>query len=282
MKVAEFFNAKDVRLFLVLIPAIKIIDLLLTFSDVAFDKWFFVAFLLNVLQGYACLIPIRWIIMRISRQNRGRFSRTGFAKQLLFTFLATVVVCIIVPDGAWLITGTRYAATDGDHFIHDIILLFVWIMLVNFIYVGLQYYETWKISETRLDHERRLKTEGITIKIGDKNVKIALKEIRGFYVENGATFLINANFSTLIVDSSLDNLEKKLPERYFFRVNRKFILHRNSIVSFKRIEDNKLLIATLNQPPLPGELPMSRLKAPAFKKWFGEDSAMLASESRLI
>jgi hypothetical protein len=273
-KVIQFFKEKDVRLFLVLIPVFKIIDLLLTFSAVTFDKWFFIAFVMNVFQGYACLVPIRWIIRRVEKQDRGRFSKAGLAKQVLFTFLATVVVCIIVPDGGWLITGTRYATTDGNHLVHDLLLLFVWIVLVNFIYVGLRYYKTWQVSEERLENERKLRVEGITIKIGDKNIKIPLKDIRGFYVESGATFIINSNFTTFIVDSSLDNLEKKLPERYFFRVNRKFILHRSSILSFKRIEDNKLLIATLPEPPLPGEVQMSRLKAPAFKKWFEEDSAI--------
>jgi LytTr DNA-binding domain-containing protein len=268
--IKDFFRQKDVRLFLVLIPVIKFIDCFMTFSEVVFDKWFFIAFAMNVFQGYACLIPIRWIIKRIEKQQKGMyFSKTGLAKQLVFTFLATVAICIIVPDGAWLITGKRY--TDSS--VHDITMLFVWIALVNFIYIGLRYYEIWKISEEKLQSERKLKTEGITIKIGDKNIKIPLKDIRGFYVENGATFIINSNFTTFIVDSSLDNLEQKLPDQYFFRVNRKYILHRRSIVSFKRIEDNKLLISTLAENPLPGELPMSRLKAPAFKKWFEEGSA---------
>lgn len=256
-----------------MIPVIKIIDLFLTFSDVTFDKWFFIAFVMNVAQGYACLVPIRWIIRRIEKENDGRFSKIAFAKQLLFTFLATVIVCLIVPDGGWLITGTRYGG--DNHFVHDIILLFLWIALVNFIYIGLRYHDTWKDSQATLEHERKLKNEGITIKVGDKNIKIPLKDIKGFYVENGVTFVINANFSTLAIDGSLDSMEQKLPPRFFFRVNRKFILHRQSIVSFKRIEDNKLLISTLNQEPLPGELPMSRLKAPAFKKWFEADAAKI-------
>lgn len=273
--ILNFFKHKDVQLFLILIPVIKIIDLLMTYSSVTFDKWFFVAFAMNLFQGYACLFPIRWIIMRIEKKQHGKpFSKWAFAQQLIFTFLATVIICILIPDGAWLITGVRFTATNNT-LVHDLIVLFLWIVLVNFIYIGLRYYKTWKLSEEHLESERKLKTEGITVKIGDKNIKIPLKDIRGFYVENGATFIINANFSTFIIDSSLDNLEKKLPARYFFRVNRKFILHRSSIVSFKRIEDNKLMIATLSEYPLPGEVPMSRLKAPAFKKWFDEDTAWI-------
>ncbi|AWI26316.1 LytTR family DNA-binding domain-containing protein [Flavobacterium pallidum] len=224
--IRDFFSQKDVRLFLVLIPVIKVIDYFMTFSEMVLDKWFFVAFTMNLIQGYVCLVPIRWIIKRIEKQYSGLyFSKSALAKQLLFTFLATVAVCLIIPDGGWLITGKHYTDANGSSFIHDIIILFVWIVLVNFIYIGFHYYQTWKASEEKLRDERKLKTEGITIKIGDKNIKILLKEILGFYVENGATFIIHANFTTFIVDSSLDNLEQKLPGRYFFRVNRKFILH---------------------------------------------------------
>lgn len=268
----SFWKAKDVRLFLVLIPVFKVIDLLMTYREVTFDKWFFVAFVMNVFQGYACLFPIRWIIKRIEKKQHGKpFSRWALAQQLFFTFFATVAVCLIVPDGNWFITGTKFTGANNP-LVHDLVVLFLWIVLVNFIYIGLRYYDTWKVSEEKLESERKLRAEGITIKVGDKNIKIPLKDIRGFYVEDGATFIINANFSTFVVDSSLDSLEKKLPQRFFFRVNRKFILHRNSIVSFKRIEDNKLLISTLDEKPLPGQVPMSRLKAPAFKKWFEADA----------
>jgi DNA-binding LytR/AlgR family response regulator len=204
-----------------------------------------------------------------------KFSISYFLLQLLLTSIGALITVIIVPDGSWLIAGTRYAASDGGFLTHDLILFLIWILMSNVIYLMLRFHETWKLSEIKLEGERRLKTEGVSIKIGAKNVKVPLKDICGFYVEDGTTFLINSNFATFIIDISLDKMEEILPNRYFFRVNRKFILHRNSIVSFKRIADNKLLITTLSEKPLPTELSMSRLKAPAFKKWFEQDSAVL-------
>src|SRR5688572_2038164 len=113
-KIFNFFKHNDVRLFLVLIPVIKIIDLLMTYSSVKFDQWFFIAFVMNVFQGYACLIPIRLIIKRIEKEQHGKpFSKRLLAKQLLLTFLATVVVCIFIPDGGWLITGTKFTAAGN-------------------------------------------------------------------------------------------------------------------------------------------------------------------------
>ncbi|MES2746832.1 MAG: LytTR family DNA-binding domain-containing protein [Bacteroidota bacterium] len=265
---------KDIPLFLILIPIFKLIDLFITYSEVVYNSYFFIAFAIDILQGYMCLIVIRFIIKKMEKkQTTFYFSKLNFAKQLLFTFIGAFITVILVPDGRVLITGTKYLKGD-NHFVPDIIIFLIWILIANFIYLMLRYYEFWEKSEEKLKSEKTLKTEGLTIKIGDKNIKFALKDIRGFYVENGFTFLIDSNYKTFIVESSLDKLEQKLPERYFFRVNRKFILHRNSIISFKRIEDNKLLIVTLAEKPLPFEISMSRLKAPAFKKWFELDTAL--------
>jgi len=266
---------KDIPLFLLLIPVFKLIDSLITFSEVVYNINFFIAFFIDIFQGYVTWVVVRYIIKKMEKKEPTfHFSKLNFAKQLLFTFLGAFITVLIVPDGHQMISGTRYIDSNHKHFIHDLITFFIWILLTNFIYLMLQYHDIWKKSEEKLQFEKVLKAEGLTIKIGDKNIKILLNDIYGFYVENGFTFLINSNFKTFIVESSLDNLGQKLPDRYFFRVNRKFILHRNSIISFKRIEDNKLMITTLFEKPLPIELSISRLKAPAFKKWFELDTAL--------
>lgn len=266
---------KDIPLFLVLVPVFKLTDAFLTFSEVVCDLNFFIGFFIDVMQGYLMFVVIRYIIKKMEKKQASfRFSKSGFAKQLLFTFLGAFTVALFVPDGRQFITAKRYLPLEGSHFVHDIIIFTIWILLVNFIYLMLRYYDIWEKSEARLQHEKTLKTEGLSVRIGDRNIKFSLKEIRGFYVENGLTFLVDAHYKTHIVESSLDKLEEKLPGRYFFRVSRKFILHRGSIVSFKRIEDNKLLIVTGTESHFPDEISMSRLKAPAFKKWFELDAAV--------
>ncbi|WP_291143905.1 LytR/AlgR family response regulator transcription factor [Flavobacterium sp. UBA7680] len=271
----SIWKDKYIPIFLVLIPICKLINFFITFSEVTYNSALAVAFVIDIIQGYLCWMVIHLIIKKMEKkQSTVHFSISQFLKQVFFTSLGAVVTALIVPDGSVLITGKRYTNSDGSYLLHDLITFLIWILLINFIYVFLRYYDVWKKVEENLLLEKTLKTEGLTIKIGDKNIKVALTDIHGFYVENGFTFLINSGFKTFIVESSLDKLEERLPERYFFRVNRKFILHRNAIVSFKRIEDNKLLITTLSEKPLPIELSMSRLKAPAFKKWFELDTAL--------
>ncbi len=270
----SFWKKTDVKLFLVLIPVFKLINFFITFSEVVYNATLVLAFSIDIMQGYICWLVLRYIILRMEKKQIGfQFSTIHFVKQVLFTSIVGFIVVIIVPDGSWMITGKRYAASDGGFFIHDLVIFLIWILMSNFIYVLLRYYEIWKKSEAKLESERTLKTEGITVKIGDKNIKVPIKEVLGFFVEDGYTYMVNSDFKTFVVDSSLDNVEQHLPTRFFFRVNRKFILHRNAITSFKRIEDNKLLIITMAEKPLPAELPMSRLKAPAFKKWFEQDIA---------
>ncbi len=272
----SFWQKKDVRIFLILIPAIKLVNMFVTYSELEYNWALLLAFTMDVMQGYFTWLATRFVIIKMEkRQPDKSLTLFFFIKQVFFTYIVAFITIIIFSDGSWLITGKRYAESTDDHLVHDLVIFFIWIVIGNFVYLLLRYSAIWKASEAKLQDEQKLKTEGITIKIGDVNVKIPLKDIRGFYVEDGSTYIINANFRTFLVDSSLDNLELKLPERYFFRVNRKFILHRSSILSFKRIEDNKLMLATINEKPFPAEIPMSRLKAPAFKKWFGEDSTLL-------
>ncbi|MFT3795502.1 LytR/AlgR family response regulator transcription factor [Flavobacterium sp.] len=272
----NFWKQKDVKLFLVLVPVFTFVTYLVTYSGIVYDSGLAIAFAIDTANAYITWLGVRFIIKTLEQQSKGDyFSSRQFIKLFLFTFIGGVGVTIVLPNGHPYITGNRYAKDQAGIWTHDLLIFLMWIVAVNFIYILMRYYEIWQQSEQRLADEKTLKTEGINLKIGDKNVKFSLKEIHGFFVEDGFTYLINADFKTFIVDSSLDNLEQKLPERYFFRVNRKFILHRNAIVSFKRIEDSKLLLTTLAQKPLPDSLPMSRLKAPAFKKWFEQDAAAL-------
>lgn len=272
----KYFQKSSIGLFLVLVPVFKLINLFMTYTELVFNTNLVIAFFIDVCQGYVTWLAVHFVIVRIESQHSdAKFSKLRFAKLLFFTYLVAIITVIIVPDGSNLITGKRFAAPKDGFYVHDLVIFFVWILIINFIYILLRYYETWKKSEEKLEGERTLKAEGLAIKIGGKDIKLQLRDIRGFFVEDGFTYVIDSDFKTNIVDSSLDNLEQKLPERYFFRVNRKFILHRSSIVSFKRIEDNKLLIATLAEKPLPDALPMSRLKALAFKKWFEQDTTQL-------
>lgn len=269
-----FLRKKDIPVFLIVVPFMTLVDYSITFATIVYDLDFFKTLFMDTMQGYVCWLVIRAIIIRMVKRKVFEHSTwKRLTLQFLLTFIASIAVCII-PHRTVDINGVKYAQ-NTDFFSHDLVIFLIWISIVNFIYIGMMYYEVWKTFEARLQSEQTLKTQGFTIKVGGKNTKIQIRDIHGFYVEDGCTYIIDSQYKSYIVDASLNALEEKLPERYFFRINRKFILHRNSIISYKRIEDNKLLIITPDIKPLPVEVTMSRLKAPAFKKWFEADVVLM-------
>lgn len=65
---------------------------------------------------------------------------------------------------------------------------------------------------------------------------------------------------------SLDEIEEMLDPDLFFRVNRQFIVNRNSVQRVWGIENSKMMVK-LKEPHQNIEIDMSRQKAPIFKKW---------------
>jgi len=66
----------------------------------------------------------------------------------------------------------------------------------------------------------------------------------------------------------LDKIEQKLSPIDFFRVNRQYMVSRQIVTGFKRLENGKLLVQVKCDIKSPQELTVSRTKAPAFKSWF--------------
>jgi len=113
-----------------------------------------------------------------------------------------------------------------------------------------------------------VRAAGFTVKLGKQNLLIPFDEITGFYTEEGYTILLNHQDKKFFPDKSLDKIEKQLPEEWFFRLNRQYILHRNAITGFKRSSDGKIDVTLKGRANLPEAVQVSRIKAVAFKKWF--------------
>ncbi|HJS54683.1 MAG TPA: LytTR family DNA-binding domain-containing protein, partial [Chitinophagaceae bacterium] len=93
-------------------------------------------------------------------------------------------------------------------------------------------------------------------------------EITGFYSEAGYSVLLNKDEKKFFPDLSLDKIEKTLPEEWFFRLNRQYILHRTAISGYKRLQDGKIEVLINPLENFPPTIQVSRLRAGAFKNWF--------------
>ena len=98
--------------------------------------------------------------------------------------------------------------------------------------------------------------------------KLNVTDIAGFYSENRLTTAVAFNNQKHIVDFSLESLEEELNPEMFFRANRQVIVNVEAIEKIENWFNGKLKIRT--NPPFPGEIVISRLKARDFRRWAGE------------
>lgn len=109
--------------------------------------------------------------------------------------------------------------------------------------------------------------ERFLVKQGTKMVSVDVTAIAYFFSEGGFSHLRTVQEQKFIVDYTLDELERMLPPRHFFRANRKYILNSRSVVAI-RPWFNQKLIAEI-KPAVEEHVVISRDRAPLFKSWLG-------------
>lgn len=264
---SRHYRYNDVRLFLLLIPVIAAINYHLTYTNIQLN-WFLVfTFLIDVQQGYVGWLCSRAVILYLDKVYPYRDHTTK--RILLQTVTSSVagVVAIILQTMAM-----NYLFTDHpiplNFFTIDVVIISIWFLVLNGIYVGLHYYTEWKNSEEARENEKMIRSEGFRVKAGKRDLSISFAEIAGFTIENEYAALVTMEAKNYYLDESLDAVEEKLPGEFFFRLNRQFIVHRQIISGFERAENGKIN-ALVNAPQqFPKAISVSRLKAPSFKTWF--------------
>ena len=96
-------------------------------------------------------------------------------------------------------------------------------------------------------------------------IPINTSEIAYFYSEESVTFLVKHDKKSFILNETLDNLEKQLDPKVFFRANRKFILSASSIKKVEPYFNQKLIVIV--EPQIDQEITISKIKASIFKNW---------------
>lgn len=104
--------------------------------------------------------------------------------------------------------------------------------------------------------------EEFIVSFGSKIKKIKSSDIIAFFSENNCTFLLNKEDRVFPLSYSLDNLETKVDNEKFFRINRSQLVNRDYILE---ININILL---LNKKVLLKNNKISREKLKSFKIWF--------------
>jgi two-component system, LytTR family, response regulator LytT len=135
-----------------------------------------------------------------------------------------------------------------------------------------------KPSDNRLNIEALLKElrqtkpqeayrERFLIKHGQRFITVETTDIAYFYTEDRVNFVKTKSNQKYIVDYTLDEMEKLIDPRLFFRANRQFIIGVKAIDSIHPYFNNKLKLHL--KPTIDVEVLISREKANEFKAWMG-------------
>lgn len=108
--------------------------------------------------------------------------------------------------------------------------------------------------------------ERFIIKSGNKLQYKASKDVSYFFAENKEAYIVSSKDNRrFIIDQTLEELERVLDPKCFFRISRKFIINIDNISEVNGLISSKLRV--LLQPPSSHELMVSRDRAQAFKTW---------------
>lgn len=107
------------------------------------------------------------------------------------------------------------------------------------------------------------------VKTGSKLFSIHTSEIGLFYSEEKVTFLITEKSKRFMLSQTLDELEKVIDPKLFFRINRQIILHINSVKIVHKYHKGRLKIELQNKWA-PNDIIVSTRRVASFQTWLDQ------------
>lgn len=257
----------DVLLFLILIPFISAFNYYLTYSNIQFNGFLILTFTIDTLQGYVAWWGVRVYIFVLDKRlpyQKGFIKRISF--QLAGTLMIGLVIISLLTELVSLIARGRFVPLH--FYTHDLFIISIWFFVINGIYLGIYFYRLYQQSEAERKRENEIKSNGLFVKQGKQEIRLAFDDLEGFYVDEDYAVACQLGGKKFLQAQSLDKIEKALPPASFFRLSRQYIVHRQIVAGFKRAENGKILVQLNETNNFPAEIPVSRLRAPAFKAWF--------------
>ncbi|MGB5171535.1 LytR/AlgR family response regulator transcription factor [Eudoraea sp.] len=138
-------------------------------------------------------------------------------------------------------------------------------LLLSFILIELAYsldiYNLYKLS---------IKDAETTIESGAKITKLTYENITCFYSENKIVYTLQNDGTTITTDFTLNELEEKINDQLFFRVNRQIIIHKDAVDQIEKVANDKLqiMLKTSIENDAINEINISRYNRKAFITWF--------------
>lgn len=102
-------------------------------------------------------------------------------------------------------------------------------------------------------------------KLGNKIKSVPSDSISYFYSKDKMTFLVDKNEQRFPVNNTLDEIDQLVDPDHFFRINRKFIAHFDSIAEIHPYFKGRLKLKLT--PTIDDDIVVSTDKSPLFKAW---------------
>ena len=126
-------------------------------------------------------------------------------------------------------------------------------------------YDTRILQEAMEVLRKKSFKERFIVKYGDHLKSVPSKDIACFMSEGKATFFTTADKKKYLVDFTMDQVSEMLDPGNFFRINRKFIIHIDSIKDMIAWSNSrlKLVLYVMDHP----DLVVAREKVQDFRRW---------------
>jgi two-component system, LytTR family, response regulator len=106
------------------------------------------------------------------------------------------------------------------------------------------------------------------VKRGADYISVKTEDIAYFYATHKLVCMVDRSNQKFILDQSLAEIEKLIDPLQFYRVNRKYLIHLNSIKRIKLWPKSKLQLEV--EPAISEDIIISQENAAAFKEWMGQ------------
>jgi len=127
--------------------------------------------------------------------------------------------------------------------------------------------DTEKLRQMMLQGSPRWKTRFMT-NIGDRIRFLNDTEIAYFQADDEVVYMISNEKKKYIINYTLENLEAQLDPAKFFRINRRYITHVDTIGDIHKHFNSRLKLILVPAPD--EEILVSRARVQAFLNWIGQ------------
>lgn len=108
------------------------------------------------------------------------------------------------------------------------------------------------------------------VKSGKTLTYLSVAQIALFYSEDGLAFTRDLAGNRFLIDGTLEYIDSLVDPSLFFRINRKALVHIQSIAAIHPHLNNRLKLDS--KPPAPFDLIVARERSALFKKWVDQIS----------